>query len=145
MWQPTNALETLLEENLLMVGNFLVLVFTYRINHDLIVLNYYSKLISLDMSLLKYHSWHVSLFYSLWICHSQLVTLDVTINVTLNISLLTCHSWPVTGPYMTIWDIGKSFMGHSWEILQFQTFLLLTHSLTLARPRGAFAPKKFTF
>ena len=35
---------------------------------------------------------------------------------------------------------GNFFAGFS-EILKFLTFLLLTRSLTLTRPRGAFAPK----
>ena len=58
---------------------------------------------------------------SLLTCHSR--------NVTLNMSLLTCHSWHVC---IICVEILRDF-----EILNF----FVTHSLTLMRPRGAFAPK----
>ena len=77
--------------------------------------------------LLTCQIWLVTLNMSLLTCHSSLVTLDLWLStchsqlVTPNFSLSSCHSPLVT----IIKDLWIWFLWQSWEILKFQTLLLV--------------------
>ena len=125
-WHFTPDISLLICHSLLVTLNLLPFTRHSRTFHSRYVTLDVSLLISLNFSLLicyflTCYSWLVTLDMSLLTCHSWHVTLDL--------SILTNLFWPVARLYSIIQDICISFKWQSLEILQYQTFLLLTDSL----------------
>ena len=117
---------------------------------DMLLSTLYSWHSTLNMPLSSCHSQlqiclsiHVPLIIQSWrftldmsmTCHSRNVTLKMLLSghVTLDMPLPTCHSGHVYIIYVTILrDFGVSNF-------------FVSDSVTLARPRGAFAPKKYAY
>ena len=101
-----------------------------------------------QMPFLTCHYRHVTFDHSLSTCHSHPFPLDISLStchsqhVTLNKPLLKYHSRLGT-LNMSFLTYVYHFPGNLERFWNLKLFCYsLTHSLTLTRPRGAFAPKK---